>query len=347
MRRAGIIGLVCALAAFGGAFGAACGDEGEAATGTGTGANRSKKGLELRTEDGYEVVLADNRSLDALRGSKNKASEAARQRAAARRRENLVMTPTSPDPENGDFTLEEAVAGLPVDGTLVAEIRTELGTLMCDLYADRVPKTVANFVGLARGKRPWWDARSGTWQSNRAAYDGTSFHRVVPDYLIQGGDYLDDGTGRVGYSLPHEQPETGPILHDRAGLLCMASHGPNENGAQFFITDGAAPQLDQADRQFTVLGRCQPDDLIHRIARVPQSGGEENRPLTPVTIIRVLIRRVVGGAEAARPTQPQLPPDSPETPRGASPGPGDLYRAPIPPNPQPPAPPPRDPPSIR
>lgn len=260
--------------------------------------------------DGYRVILASPNK----RGpTPSKAGDAARARALA----NLVRTPTSPDPEAGDFTLEEAVVGLGTDGTLVAEVGTDLGTMECDLYADKTPRTVANFIGLARGTRPWWDARAGAWVT-RPMYRDTTFHRVIPGYMIQGGDYLGDGTGTVGYTIPDEMRSDLP--HDHAGLLCMANTAPNQNGGQFFLLDGAAPQLD-ALHTYTVFGRCLQADVVSRIARVPQDGTDENRPLTPVRIVRVVVRRVVGGAARAVETRPQ-PPQGEQQPRGASPPPG-------------------------
>lgn len=239
--------------------------------------------------------------------------------AATKRPDRLVREPNQPDPEAGDFTLEEAVVGMPIDGQLVAEITTDLGTIFCDLYADRAPRTVANFIGLARGLRPWWDARAGMW-SRAPYYRGTIFHRVIPDYVIQGGDYLGDGSGTVGYTLPHEPHET--LSHDRAGRLAMATtNGPETGGAQFYITDGPARQLDGTT---TIFGQCRPEHIPSEIARVPQTGAPDNRPLTPVRISRVIIQRVDGGAASARMTIPQLPEGEPEVPRAASPGPSEL-----------------------
>jgi peptidyl-prolyl cis-trans isomerase A (cyclophilin A) len=260
------------------------------------------------TEDGEEIIFSG-------RGAATK--------APARReidRSHLVLEPTSPDPEAGEFTLEEAVVGMPIDGQLVAEIGTDLGTLLCDLYADRAPRAVASFIGLARGNRPWWDARAGSWRTE-PYYRGLTFFRVIPGFIVQAGDYLEDGSGRVGFTLPPERPEG--LLHDRAGLLAMATinNDPATGAAQFYITDGAAPSLDGTA---TIFGHCMPEDLVSRIARVVQSGDPENRPLTDVPIRRVLIQRVDGGAANARPTAPRLPPGEPEVGRGASPGPSEL-----------------------
>jgi peptidyl-prolyl cis-trans isomerase A (cyclophilin A) len=261
-------------------------------------------------DDGSPVVFA---------GRPQPAASGATAPATAERA--LRREPNAPDPERGEFTLEEAVVGMPVDGTLVAEIGTDLGTLLCDLYADRAPRTVANFVGLARGARPWWDARAGEWV-RRPYYRGLTFHRVVPGYLVQGGDYLGDGTGTIGYVVPDELDDS--LSHDRAGQLCMANHeGPGTAGAQFFLTDGPAPQLDR-EGGYTIFGQCQPTAIISQLARVPQNPEAGNRPLTPIHITRMIIRRVVGGAANAEVTRPRLPEGEPEQPRGASEGPIQL-----------------------
>ncbi len=228
--------------------------------------------------------------------------------------DDLIREPNAPDPEAGEFTLEEAVVGLEIDGSLIVEISTQFGDILCELDPQRAPVATANFIGLARGLRPWWDARAGQWV-REPYYRGLTFHRVIPGYLIQGGDYLGDGTGTVGYTLEDERDDT--LSHDRAGQLCMANaDGPNSAGAQFFITDGPAPQLDEGG--YTIFGQCRPADVISQIARVPQNADEGNRPLTDVNIRRVLVRRVQGGLAAAEPTRPELPPGEPEVPRGAS-----------------------------
>ncbi len=258
------------------------------------------------TEDGTQIVFAGPRQDGErrVRGSARSGHDP----------ERLIRTPNTPDPEAGEFTLEEAVVGLPIEGSLIVEIGTTFGTLLCELYADRAPNTVANFVGLARGRRPWWDARAGEWR-REPYFEDLGFHRVVPGFLVQGGDYLGDGTGTVGYTIPDEPHDT--LSHDRAGQLCMANHdGPNSAGAQFFITDGPAPQLDAAGS--TIFGECRPTSLISQLARVPQDPDQGNRPLTELEIRRLLIRRVEGGLAAAEPTRPQLPEGEPAVPRGAS-----------------------------
>lgn len=192
------------------------------------------------------------------------------------------VTPAPDDPAKGVFGLDEATKGLAGDGPLQAQIDTSLGALTCDLFSDKAPITVANFVGLARGLRPWKDP-AGAWVK-KPAYDGTVFHRIIKGFMIQGGDPKKNGSGDGGYVIPDEIWEGGS--HDRAGLLCMANRGPNTNGMQFFITDAAAPHLDNG---YTILGECRPVDVVNKIASVPVSGGQT--PDSPPQIKSVKIVR--------------------------------------------------------
>ena len=191
------------------------------------------------------------------------------------------------DPAKGKFTLEEATKGLAGAGALSATIKTSQGDLKCELFDDKAPVTVANFVGLARGMRPWKDPSGGAWVK-RPAYDGTSFHRIIKGFMIQGGDPKGNGSGEPGYVIPDEL-WTG-AKHDRAGLLCMANRGPNTNGMQFFITDAEAAHLDTS---YTIFGECSPVSVVHAIANVAVSS---ERPTTPVTISKVEIARAGGAA---------------------------------------------------
>lgn len=195
--------------------------------------------------------------------------------------------PTAPvkvsedDPIEGQWSLADATKGLPPGETLSASIVTDLGTLECKLFDDKAPLTVANFVGLARGARPW-KTPEGKWEK-KPAYDGTIFHRIIKGFMIQGGDAKRNGSGEAGYVIPDEIWEDG--RHDRAGLLCMANRGPNTNSAQFFITDAAAPHLDNG---YTIFGECGPEKLVHELASVEVRG---ERPATPPTIKKVTISR--------------------------------------------------------
>jgi peptidyl-prolyl cis-trans isomerase A (cyclophilin A) len=201
--------------------------------------------------------------------------------AAAPASSGTVVQHGGSDPLAGKFALADATKGLAGSGPITATIATSNGSMTCKLYDDKAPNTVANFVGLARGVRPWKDPQ-GDWVK-RAAYDGTTFHRIIKGFMIQGGDPVGNGTGEPGYVI---KDELWPgAKHDRAGLLCMANRGHDTNGQQFFITDAAAAHL---DGNYTIFGECSPEQTVHDIASVPLSG---EKPVTPVTIKSVTIAR--------------------------------------------------------
>lgn len=191
------------------------------------------------------------------------------------------ITPSPEDPLQGKWSLDDATKGLPAGKQILATIETDLGNLECKMFDDKAPISVANFVGLARGLRPW-KTPEGAWEK-KPAYDGTPFHRIIKGFMIQGGDAKKNGSGEAGYVIPDEVWEGGS--HDRAGLLCMANRGANTNSAQFFITDGAAYHLDNA---YTILGECGPEELVHKIASVEVQG---ERPKTTLTIKKVTVTR--------------------------------------------------------
>lgn len=193
----------------------------------------------------------------------------------------VAKVPVSPDdPLKGKFTLADATKGLSPSGKLVATLETDFGELSCQLYEDKAPITVANFVGLARGLRPF--KHEGEWVK-RPGYDGTAFHRIVRGFMIQGGDPMGNGTGEPGYVIPDE---IWPgAKHNRRGLLCMANRGPNTNGMQFFITDAAAPHL---DRGYTIFGECGPDKVIETLASQPVTG---QRAVNPPIIKKITVGR--------------------------------------------------------
>jgi peptidyl-prolyl cis-trans isomerase A (cyclophilin A) len=185
------------------------------------------------------------------------------------------------DPARGAFPISAATRGLKGAGPLVANLQTSLGPVRCSLFEDKAPVTVANFVGLARGLRPWQDA-TGRWVK-KPAYDGTTFHRVIRGFMIQGGDPLGTGEGEPGYLIPDEIWEGA--RHDRRGQLAMANRGPNTNGMQFFITDGPAEHLDGG---FTIFGECEPEEVIDKLSAVTTRG---DRPVMPTRIDKVGISR--------------------------------------------------------
>ena len=162
-------------------------------------------------------------------------------------------------------------------GDLFAVFHTSRGNIVVKLFEKEAPRTVANFVGLATGKQEWIDPRSGQ-KSKAKLYDGTSFHRVIPQFMIQGGDPLGTGTGGPGYRFEDEF-QSGKKF-DRPGLLAMANAGPNTNGSQFFITEVATPHL---NNRHTIFGEVvKGQDLVPQIARA----GNAQTKLEHVEIVR-------------------------------------------------------------
>lgn len=174
--------------------------------------------------------------------------------------------------------------GLKPGEKLYATFKTSMGDLVTELYVDQAPLTVQNFVQLAEGKKEWTDPVTRE-KTTRPLYDGTKFHRVIPDFMIQGGDPLGTGIGGPGYRFGDEfHPE---LKHDRPGRLSMANAGPNTNGSQFFITEGPTPHL---DRRHSIFGQViDGQDLVAKIARVPKASGD--RPKDDVVLKRLLIGR--------------------------------------------------------
>jgi len=184
--------------------------------------------------------------------------------------------------------LREYTADLGATGDLVATITTSEGRIRCRLFEERAPITVANFVGLARGMKPWVHPDSGKLRTDRRFYDGLTFHRLIPGFLIQGGDPTGSGTGGPGYRIPDEFHES--LSHDRPGILSMANRGPNTGGSQFFITLSAATHL---DRRHTIFGECRDLDVVRALARLPADA--QNRPEDPPTIESVRFERTTFG----------------------------------------------------
>jgi len=166
-----------------------------------------------------------------------------------------------------------------------AIFNTSEGTIVCRLFEKEAPKTVANFTDLAEGKREWTHPVSRKKSKDRL-YDGTIFHRVIPDFMIQGGCPRGDGRGGPGYTF---QDEFHPALkHAKTGKLSMANSGPNTNGSQFFITVAATPWL---DNRHTVFGEVvEGQDVADKISKTPRDGTD--RPRTPVVLQKVRIERV-------------------------------------------------------
>jgi peptidyl-prolyl cis-trans isomerase A (cyclophilin A) len=179
----------------------------------------------------------------------------------------------------------EYTADLEGDGPLKATLETSMGTIRCRLFEDEAPITVANFVGLARGLHPWRHPSTGELMK-APLYDGTLFHRVIPEFMIQGGDPLGTGMGGPGYRFANEV--TDALRHDRPGILSMANSGPHTNGSQFFITEAAHPHLDGG---YNVFGLCDDLDVVHAIARVETDAQGISRPVADVVLEQVIIHR--------------------------------------------------------
>ena len=203
-----------------------------------------------------------------------------------------VTTPTADD-------LATYTADLTGDGPLMATFETSLGTIHCQLFDKGAPLTVANFVGLARGMKAFKDPVSHKVEK-RPYYDGTVFHRVIPGFMIQGGDPTATGNGGPGYEF---KTEVSPDLTHEPGTLSMANAGPDTNGSQFFITEVATHKLDGG---YNVFGRCKDLDVVKKIARVPtteQPGDpqhEKSRPVNEVKLVKVTISRGEPGADDAK-----------------------------------------------
>jgi peptidyl-prolyl cis-trans isomerase A (cyclophilin A) len=172
---------------------------------------------------------------------------------------------------------------------LYAVLSTNHGDIEVKLFPDHAPKTVRNFVELAEGQREWVDPRTGE-KSRAPLYDGTLFHRVIPGFMIQGGDPLGTGTGGPGYTFADEfHPE---LVFDRPYLLAMANAGPGTNGSQFFITVGPTPHL---NRRHTIFGEVSSGagrEAVDRISTVRT--GRADRPSEDVVVETVRVERRPG-----------------------------------------------------
>lgn len=184
-------------------------------------------------------------------------------------------------PKITNADLKAAVAGVKGKGnSLLANFETRVGTVKCRLFYKKSPITVANFAGLATGNKEFVDPKTGK-KTKRPYYDGLIFHRVIPNFMIQGGCPLGLGRGGPGYSIPDEFHPG--LKHNRPGLLSMANRGPNTGGSQFFITEKPTPHL---DNRHAIFGECKNVDLVKKIARQPAS---RSRPAKDVVITKLSI----------------------------------------------------------
>ena len=190
-------------------------------------------------------------------------------------------------------------------GNPTAVITTSAGDMRCELFQDKTPRAVANFIGLAEGTKDWADPKTKAVRHGVPLYDGTVFHRVIPGFMIQGGDPAGTGAGEIGFTIPDEF--VASLKFDRPGRLAYANSGPNSSAAQFFITETPQPDLDpclsaggcrRGDRKvpqgtgYTIFGECDTATvgLVQWIAKMGRDM-ETNRPIRPVVIKHVRIER--------------------------------------------------------
>ena len=222
------------------------------------------------------------------------------------------QTPAKPADDLPDAPQATAAAMVHPNGPTVV-MDTSMGRITCQFYQKQAPKAVANFIGLTEGTIDWTDPATHKKQHHKRYYDGTTFHRVIPEFMVQGGDPTGTGTGDPGYAF---DDEIDPNLNfDGPGKLAMANSGPNTNGSQFFITEQAYDSLNQ---HYVLFGQCDDSsvEVVKTIARVERDA--QDKPLTPVYLKRMTI--VLDGQP-----MPPVPADSappvPAAPKPALPKP--------------------------
>jgi peptidyl-prolyl cis-trans isomerase A (cyclophilin A) len=192
-----------------------------------------------------------------------------------------------------------------------AIIDTTAGKLTCTLFPKKAPIGVANFIGLATGTKDWTNSSTGRKMHGVPLYNGTIFHRVIPEFMIQGGDPLGNGQGDPGYKFKNE---TSPDLtFDRPGRLAYANAGPDTNGSQFFITEVPYPSL---DGNYTIFGQCdEPSvELVKKITRMPRNAND--KPDNPPKINKITILHA--GTTHAAPTHHPTPRPKPKPAPGTA-----------------------------
>lgn len=215
-----------------------------------------------------------------------------------------AATPDAPAPAAQTAAPAQPPSPQPTGPTAVFD--TSMGRMTCRLFSKEAPNTVANFVGLATGTKDWTDPKTHQVMHGKPLYDGTIFHRVIPGFMIQGGDPLGTGEGDPGFKF---NDEFDPNLNfDVAGRLAMANSGPNTDGSQFFITVAATPWLNQ---HYTIFGQCDDSSVwvAKSITDVNRDG--HDKPLEPVVLEKVTI------VPAGQPLPP--PPTAPPPPTPAAP----------------------------
>jgi peptidyl-prolyl cis-trans isomerase A (cyclophilin A) len=194
-----------------------------------------------------------------------------------------TTTPPPAAAELPDAPQATAAATIRPNGPFVV-MDTSMGRITCQFFQQQAPKAVANFIGLAEGSIDWTDPDTKKKQHHKPYYDNTIFHRVIPEFMIQGGDPTGTGMGDPGYSFDDEV--NADLNFDKPGRLAMANSGPNTNGSQFFITEQAYDSLNQ---HYTLFGQCDDSsvEVVKTIARVQRDSND--KPVAPVTLKKVTI----------------------------------------------------------
>ncbi len=217
-----------------------------------------------------------------------------------------AQTPAqTPDalPDAPSTTVHDVPPAAPTGPTVLFD--TTMGRMTCQLFDKEAPITVANFIGLATGTKPWIDPLTDKKVTGQPFYNGTTFHRVIPSFMIQGGDRRGTGEGDAGYYFDDEITPT--LRFDVPGRLAMANSGPGTNGSQFFITEVPVPDL---NGKHTIFGQCDAHSVLiaSSIARVERN--PQDKPLTPVVVNKVTIVPV-GQPIPPEPALPATPTSAP------------------------------------
>jgi peptidyl-prolyl cis-trans isomerase A (cyclophilin A) len=208
------------------------------------------------------------------------------------------------------FSLSTAIAQQPT-----AIIDTSMGRITCELFPKQAPKAVAHFIAFSQGTEDWTNSATGAKMHNRPLYNGTTFHRVIAGYMVQGGDPTGTGKGGPGFSFKDEfDPD---LTFDRPGRLAMANSGPNSNGSQFFITIAKAEAL---NRHHTIFGQCDAASLfiVRAIAGVPRDS--DDKPLASVVLKKItIIHKIPSARGSNEPSSPLWSLEKPDSnnPQGA------------------------------
>jgi peptidyl-prolyl cis-trans isomerase A (cyclophilin A) len=188
-------------------------------------------------------------------------------------------------------------------GDPTAIIDTTAGKLTCTLFPKVAPIGVANFIGLANGTKDWTSPVTHAQKHGVPLYDGTIFHRVIPEFMIQGGDPAGNGMGDPGYKFKNET--SADLTFDRPGRLAYANAGPDTNGSQFFITEIAYSSLNGG---YTIFGQCD-DASVELVKQIARAGRDSNdRPYRPIKINHITIVKAGAAAPAAKTTTPAKKP---------------------------------------